>query len=105
MNEPKPLGLFADLLKWKLASRIVVFLVTIVALIPPCVAIWLALHFLFPGNLATKTAKETEIFLQDLMRLGVPSWLLLPMVGPPLMGCLYVQWAMFVRRAREGNGR
>ena len=100
MTEAMPLGLFADLLKWKLVSRLVVFLVTIAALIPPCIAIWLAFYFLFPADLDTKTDAEVENHLQDLIRLGVPAWLLLPLIGPPLMGCLYVQWAMFVRRAR-----
>jgi hypothetical protein len=103
MTEPKPLGLFADLLKWQLASRLAVFLVTIAALIPPCIAIWLAFYFLFPADLDTKTAAEVENHLQDLIRLGVPAWLLLPLIGPPLMAGLYVQWASFARRARDGR--
>ena len=103
MTEPKPLGLFADLLKWQLASRLAVFLVTIAALIPPCIAIWLAFYFLFPADVDTKKPGETEAHLQALIRLGVPAWLLLPLIGPPLMASLYVQLAMFVRRARGGR--
>lgn len=90
MTEAKPLGLFADLLQWKLASRLVVGLVV-------CVA---AFHSI--GGFA-EFDKPYRSYSEDNNKFVAaerPAKFLLPVVFPPLLASLYVQWAMFVRRAR-----
>ncbi len=86
MTEPKPLGLFADLLKWKLASRLVVGLVVFVA------ALFSILGFAAGGEGPSSRSSDAAA--------ARPAILLLTVVFPPLLASLYVQWAMFVRRAR-----
>lgn len=103
MNEQKPLGFFADLWKWKLASRAVVGLIVLLAMVPPCIAISLGFAAL---RVAFERASGNEMAesLVGWHQTGLPGWLLLPVVGPPLMACLYVNWAMFYRRAHGPGG-
>lgn len=90
MAEAKPLGLFADLLQWKLASRLVVGLVV-------CVAAFVCI------GAAVEADRPGFSYREDMTNVAAaerPAKLLLPVVFPPLLASLYVQWAMFVRRAR-----
>ena len=93
MTEPKPLGLFADLLKWKLASRLVVGLVV-------CVAAFRSIGGVFEFDKPYFSYSDDNTKVAAAER---PAKFLLPVVFPPLLASLYVQWAMFARRARDGR--
>jgi len=111
MNEPRPLGIFADLLKWKLASRLVVGLVTVIAFAISIVAIRLSLYFLegiftaLERSEGAERAERLESELRFIAESGILSWLLMLLIGPPILAGLHLLWAMFTRRARAVDGR